>query len=192
VNIEETLRREGITIMDGPGGTAASPAARPAKRHQTAEPTIDPDEAKLLDEIARLREEERSYSRSLGFHVEDAHARVDALVATARSYFEQQFASAGRIPDAVHHQLTPALAQAFVLSSEEFATRAHAATDSAAKAGVYDTTPRKQVEGKLAKFKREIASRRLALERRRVAARLEREQAALDDLDRRASEALDS
>jgi hypothetical protein len=150
------------------------------------------DAEKLRVEVDELREQEREYRRSLGLHVEDAHRRVDGLVESARAYLDAQFTSAARIPDAIHHQVVPVLADAFVISSPEFAKTAHAAVDAAGKAGAYDITRRKEIEAKLAGFQREIAARELALQRAEQTARLEVEHAAPADLDRRASEVLDA
>lgn len=95
-----------------------------------------------------------------------------------------------RLPDAIQAPSMRLVIDAYVASSDEFAAAAHAAIDVLAESGQLDPTGAAVVEKRLGEVGREIALREAALERQAQEGRLAAEQAALDEIDRRAEEAL--
>jgi len=140
-------------------------------------------EEDLEREIAELAAEKRGYGKSLGFLAEDAHARVDRLVARARDLFAAQVASPGKIPDEPDNQLVGRFVAAYILASDDFAKAAHRAVDAATKAGNYDVTPRADVDAKLAGYDEQTHDRELELQRRLIAARKEAADAELAEFE---------
>jgi hypothetical protein len=116
------------------------------------------DPAKLAEEIASLREQQRAYRRGLGPHVEDMHAAVDALVADAQATFASAFAD-HRFARDLRNPSIPGLADAFIVRQRGVREAAHGAVDQAARDGRFDVTKRSEINDRLEQFRVDIASR---------------------------------
>jgi hypothetical protein len=134
-------------------------------------------------EIAELQQERRQFARSTPPRRDNARASLDRLTGEAAARLDALLISyRHQLPGDPTHPHAQELAGLFVLAAPEFAARAHAVID---KAGGFAEIDEATYNKRLAKFEAAIEDRRVELERRQRAAKLDAAQKELEELAKR-------